>query len=243
MRKLIVSVVLVAVIVFSLRSFFVDRIPKLAAQFLSHGMHVPIYLKKIVFHSSFLEVKDFAMVNPKEANFEYALTVDTLHVSAPYMSYVFADPLVLDHIFLEDVRINLEISKDNTTACNWNIIAENVKANRTHWYSNERKTFIKQLILRNIVIGVKLYGKNVQVLSPIPIMEFHNIDVSEGLPIQEISKIIVDKLVSTVYASEAVKAFFSLPFQLLIKPFDSKNPKDSCQGYTPDPGFKVLAWF
>ena len=239
MRKLLVSVILLVLIALSLRSFFRDRIPALGAQFLTKTMHVPVELKKAVFYKEAFQIEGFSIRNPKAENFKNAISIETIHIEAPYSRYFLQDPLIIQHIFLENVRINLEISKDKTTACNWNIITGNMNANHTHWYSNERKAFLKKLILRNVVIGVKLYGKKIEILSPIPIIEFQNVDVNNGLPMQEISKIIIDKLTETVFAAEAFKRIIGLPFQVFIQPFESS--KGSCSEYRPDPAFKILA--
>ena len=238
MRKLIVSILLLVLIAMSLRSFFKDRIPALASQFLTKAMHVPVQLDKAAFYKNFFEIEGFSIKNPSQSAFKNAISVKTIKVEAPYSHYILQDPLVIDRFFLENVTINLEISKNKTTACNWNIIGNDINANKTHWYSNERKVMIKNLVLRNVTIGVKLYGKKVKVLSPISIIEFTNIDVNNGLPIQEISKIIVDKLMDTVFSAEAFKQLVGLPLTLLVKPFDA-NKKNSCLDYKVDSDFKI----
>lgn len=239
MRKLIVSIVFLALIGFSLRNFFSDKIPELASKFLATSMNIPVELDKATFYKDFFQIEGLSIKNPNQSVFKNAMTVQTIKVEAPYSRYIFADPLVIQNFFLENVNINLEISKNKTTACNWNVIGSHVKANRAPWYSNERKVFIKKLVIRNLTIGVKLYGKKVKVLSPISIIEFKNIDVNHGLPMQEISKIIVNKLMDTVFSAEAFKQLMGLPLTFFVNPFDSSK-KDSCSDYKTDSDFKAL---
>ena len=232
MKKLLVCAILLIVILGAGVDFIYHRLPSMVSEHLTEKAEVPVHLKRVRVSPGAIYIHDFSVNNPKTDIFKHALTVKTMTLQTPYINYLFKDPIIIDHLSLQDVYVSLEISKDNTMACNWSIITKNMNNNSAHWYSNERKAFIKKLSFCNVTVAIKLYGKTPQVLSPIDRIEFANVDVENGIPTKEISKIIVNKMLNSLFSLEAIKGLFNFPlapFKLFSKPFNKKG--DPCEDY------------
>lgn len=187
---------------------------------ISRKMEVPVTIQRVQFNKGFFQIENFQMENPNEAELPTALKVETIRVDSPYRQY-FEDPIVIDQIHLDTVYVNIEIYNKDQTEGNWHTIMNHMEKEHSSPLSVERSTLIKKLILTNIQIDLILADGKVRHLSPIKRLEFDNIDSEKGIPIEEISEIIVQKMMSSIFLEKGLKAIIEAPVKILkgIFPF------------------------
>ncbi len=238
-RPVVVWIVFIAMLL-ALGTFLYLRIGTVISDSLSAKLGVKTKVDNINLLEKGLELEGFKIQNPRHSPVKNALTIENLGVKTPWMQ-VFANPIILDEISLENVYVSLVMSRDHKSACNWNILINNMSSGSPKWYSIKRTALIKHLVLKNVTIEIQLFGKKPQTLSPIDKLEFFNIDVKEGIPTNEISSIIVNKMIGSIFSLNTVKSILGLPFEafkFIFTPGSSEGGDDPCPMY-PNYGKKT----
>lgn len=205
------------------------NISTIASNILTRKLDVTTTIKKIDLKPKQITLEDFEIKNPKGSSLHKAMSSQEIQIKTSF-SQLIADPIIIDEIALNNVYVSLIISSDQKSACNWNILLKNMNRDKPKWYSIQRTSLIKHLILKNITIEVQLYGKQPQTLSPIDKLEFYNIDVEKGIPTKEISNIIVSKMIGSIFSLDMIKRIIGLPLNALdfiFKPFENNSEKNN----------------
>lgn len=190
------------------------------AQIISHKTKVPVTIQKVEFSKESFEIRELQMANPKEARLPTALKIETIKIDSPYRQY-FEDPILIDQILVNDVYVNIQIYDKAQTKGNWHTIMNHMAEDHNSPLSVERPAVIKKLILTNIKIDLILSDGSMHHLSPIERLEFDNIDSDKGIPIQEISEIIVQKMMDSIFLQKGLKAIIEAPVDIIkgVLPF------------------------
>lgn len=208
-------------------SFFISRI-------LSEKLDVKAKVEKVQLKKSEIILNGIKIKNPKGSEIRNAFKANQVSIKASYLNLV-TNPILIDQILMEDVYVSLILSRDNSSACNWNKLLSKMSNDKPSWYSIQRTAVIKDLTLKNITIAIQLFGKPPQKLSPVKVIHFDHIDVQKGIPTKTISKIIVSKMMSSIFSLSSLKSLIGLPLDALdfmIKPFEKS---DSKKGDSPCP--------
>lgn len=190
------------------------------AQIISHKTQVPVTIKKVEFSKKSFTIHELQMSNSKEARLPTALKVEMIKVNSPYRQY-FEDPIFIDQILVSNVYVNIQIYDKEQTKGNWHTIMNNMEEEHNSPLSVERPAIIKKLILTNIQIDLILSDGSIHHLSPIDRLEFDNLDSDKGIPIQEISEIIVQKMMNSIFLEKGLKAIIKAPVDIIkgVLPF------------------------
>ena len=190
------------------------------AQIISHKTQVPVTIKKVEFSKKSFTIHELQMSNSKEARLPTALKVEMIKVNSPYRQY-FEDPIFIDQILVSNVYVNIQIYDKEQTKGNWHTIMNNMEEEHNSPLSVERPAIIKKLILTNIQIDLILSDGSIRHLSPIDRLEFDNLDSDKGIPIQEISEIIVQKMMNSIFLEKGLKAIIKAPVDIIkgVLPF------------------------
>ncbi len=190
------------------------------AEIISRKALVPVTIKKVQFNKESFQIEELQMANPKGARLPTALKVETIKIDAPYRQY-FEDPITIDQIHLNNVYVNIQIYNKEQTEGNWHTIMHNMEEDHNSPLSIERPALIKKLILTNIQIDLILSDGSMHHLSPIDRLEFDNVDSERGIPIQEISEIIVQKMMGSIFLEKGLKAIIEAPVDIIkgVLPF------------------------
>lgn len=235
MKRLVGLIVILVILVFGSGFLLYYLLPDMAARILTEKLNVPTRVKSISIGKEETVIHGFVMKNPKGSTIQNALAVNSIVIRSP-ISHYFGNPIVLDELLLSNVFISIELSRNNKIPCNWDFITQNMHGEKPHWYSVTRKGLIKKMVLTNVVIEVKQFGKKPLKLSPVPVIEFNNIDVDEGIPTSEFSKIIVSKMMGSIFSISSLRAVISAPFDAFGFFFDpakrKKGPPDECPKYS-----------
>jgi hypothetical protein len=190
------------------------------AQIISHKTKLPVSIRKIDYNKNAFIIHDIQLANPKQARLPTALSSETIKVHAPYRQYL-EDPIVIDQIHVDNSYINIQVYNKEQTKGNWHTIIDNMSEDQNSPLSVERSALIKKLILTNIKIDLILADGSIYHLSPIERLEFNDLSSDKGVPIQEISEIIVHKMMGQIFFEKGLKAIIEAPVNVIkgVLPF------------------------
>lgn len=188
--------------------------PLILSHIISHKTQLPVTIQKIDFHKGSFTIHDFQLANPKEARLPTALRTETIKVDAPYHQY-FQDPIIIDQIHVDHSYLNIQIHDKEQTKGNWHTIIGNMTEDHNSPLSIERPALIKKLILTNIKIDLILADGKIHHLSPIARLEFDHVSSDKGIPTQEISEIIVQKMMGQIFLEKGLKAIIEAPVNII----------------------------
>ena len=220
MKKLIAILLAIALVLGGLGYLAYRNSAAILAEMISKKTMTPVSIKSIEWRKDRFTIKDLTIGNPKGTRLPTVLQVETLNVEAPYRQY-FKNPIIIDQILLDNVYVNIQIYDRNQTQGNWQTIIANMAIDHKSPLSIERPAIIKKLILLNIQIDLILSDGKLRRLSPIPRLEFENISSDKGIPTQEISEIIVQKMMHSIFLEKGLKTIIEAPVDVIkgIFPF------------------------
>ncbi len=190
---------------------------------ISHKMRVPVSITDISFRPRGFSIHELKIKNPKQATEKHALKAKTITIDAPYINYI-KKPVVIDEITINGVYVSIEFYDKKNKEGNWITLLKNIDKDNTSIFSFERVAIIKKLILTNITIDLTFAGQRTQRLSPIDRLEFDNVSSEKGIPTQEITEIIIKKLMGSVFVLSGLAKIFEtvveIPIDVLELIFD-----------------------
>lgn len=194
--------------------------PLILAEMLSNKTHTPITIRNIDFRKEAFTIEGFLIGNPKEARLPVALKAETINVETPYKQYLWS-PIIINKIHMDNLYVNIQIYNKDQTEGNWQTIIKNMDEDHKSIFSIERETVIKKLTLTNIQVNLILSDGKLHKLSPIARLEFDNVTTEKGIPTQEISEIIAQKMIESLFFQQGIKAIIETPMKVIkgIFPF------------------------
>ena len=220
MKKLI-SLILIIIILAAGASYVAYLNSALIlARIIFHKTMTPVTIENVDFNPQSFVIGGLLIANPKEAQLPTALKVQKITVDAPYKNYI-KDPIVINQVLMNNIYLNIQLYTKDQTKGNWQTIMENMAVDHDSLFSIEREAIIKKLILTNIKIDLILSDGKVYHLSPIQRLEFDNITSDKGIPTQEISEIIVQKMMQQIFLEKGLKSILDAPANVIkgVVPF------------------------
>ncbi|MEM7174857.1 MAG: hypothetical protein AAF443_02870 [Chlamydiota bacterium] len=216
MRKLLAILIFFLLLVLGYGYFVYYHAGYLLEKIIASKTNLSATVGELRFDPGQIAIENFQIANPKEAKLPTALKVETISVTAPYKNYL-KNPIVIDNIHLEQIYINIQLYDRSQTRGNWQTLIAKMKENtkETSFFSIERETEIKRLLLTNIRIDLILANGQRRMLSPIRRLEFHNISSAEGIPIQKITQAIIQHMMQSIFLEKGLRSLFQAPESLL----------------------------
>ncbi len=209
--------------------FLYFNVAHLLAKIISHKMGLPVSIESVDFAKNRLTIRKLSIKNPPKARLPIAFEVEKIEVIAPYSHYI-KNRIRIEKIDLSHLYINVQIYNKEKTGGNWQTIMSRVDQDNKSPLSFEREVTIKELLLTDIKVDLILSEGERHHLSPIDKIEFKNLTTEKGIPIQEISEIIVKKVIKSVFLSQVFKTIIDIPvdlfkgiFRLLGEPQEMKE--------------------
>lgn len=184
------------------------------AHIISRKTHLPVTIKKISYHKNAFVIHDLQLANPKGTRLPTALKTETIQVDAPHRQYL-EDPIVINQIHVNHSYVNIQVYNKAQTEGNWHTIINNMSEDHNSPLSVERPSVIKKLILTNIQIDLILADGSIRHLTPIERIEFDNVNSERGIPIEEISEIIVQKMMGQIFIEKGLKTIIQAPVNII----------------------------
>jgi len=203
MGRIIFAIVLFFVIVFGAAYYIATGAPAILSAFLSHRIHAEVKVKRLDFKKDAICIRNFIIKNPKKAILPDALKIQHTKITAPYKHY-FKNPIEIDEILLEDVYLSILLKKGSKVPCNWHHIFETMEESSGPSIGPKRSFEIKTLAIKDLRVEVAIAGSKPKTVT-VDKLAFHNIKSDEGLPIEELSHVITQKLVSEIFSLGMVK--------------------------------------
>ena len=214
MKKLIAILVAVILVIAGLGYLAYLNSSMILAEIISKKTMTPVSIKDVIWEKDSFTIDDIMIANPKPARLPAAMRVKSVKVDAPYKQY-FEDPILINQIHLDNVYVNIQIYNKDQTEGNWQTLMGNMAVDYKSPLSIERSALIKKLILTNIQIDLILSDGKLHHLSPIERLEFDNISSDKGIPTQEISEIIVQKMMQSIFLKKGLKSIIEAPVDII----------------------------
>ncbi|MCB1118120.1 MAG: hypothetical protein KDK50_06035 [Chlamydiia bacterium] len=213
----LISVILFILLLCVGASFYIyPRLPYYLSKNLSEKFQVPVHVNTIDVNKNMILLQGIDISNPKQSTLPTALKVAKTSVEAPLTNYLKKN-IVIEQIQLDDIYASIEFYTKGNTEGNWTVLIDNFDSNNKFGSSQDKQpsgnVLIKKLIMTNINIDLKLYGKDVNRLSPIPRLEFENVGTEEGFPVEEITEIIIQKLIQQIFSLQGLSNMFKSVIQ------------------------------
>lgn len=236
MRKWITFLILFVLLIVGATYFAYSQAAYLLQTIISSRTNLSTTIEAVHFNPSQVMINNLQIANPKEAIAPTALKVASLSITAPYNHYL-KDPIVIKEIHLDQIDLNIELYNRSQTRGNWQTLMKQMeqKEKKKSFFSIERKTEIKKLLLTTIRIELILANGERRRLSPIRELAFYDISSEEGIPMQEISQAIIKHMLHSIFLEKGLKSLFQAPENLLrgvLSPFFSHQPLSRRPPYT-----------
>lgn len=214
MKKIIAILVATILVIAGLGYLAYLNSSMILAEIISKKTMTPVSIKDVIWKKDSFTIDDIMIANPTPARLPTAMRVKSIKVDAPYKQY-FEDPILINQIHLDSVYINIQIYNKDQTEGNWQTLMGNMAVDHKSPLSVERSALIKKLILTNIQIDLILSDGKLHHLSPIERLEFDNISSDKGIPTQEISEIIVQKMMQSIFLQKGLKSIIEAPVDII----------------------------
>ena len=144
--------------------------------------------------------------------------------------------LLFNRILIEKIYLGIEFYNQNRTRGNW-VTLMNCLGTDDHDSKEGNYSIIRELILRDLQIELLLAGSRPNYLSPVNEIRLTNIRSDDGRIAQELTKIIIQKMMEQVFILKGIKTILDLPgnvldttqglFETFMLPFGGGSIKQS----------------
>lgn len=196
---LIVVAIIAAVVIVTL---YWSRLPEFISSKLSEKMRVQVSIEEINVGWDAIGVNNVSVGNPEGYRLAKAFQTESIDVQAPLPNYL-DNPIVIDKVQLDHVYVGIELDSKKSKTGNWTVILGNLEGGEKKPSKGGKKVLIKKLILTDIKIDLA-YNKENQVthLDTIKRLEFNNVSSEEGIPLEQISSIILNQMLKKIFSIE-----------------------------------------
>ena len=118
---------------------------------------------------------------------------------------------------MNNIYINIEFYTEDKLEGNWQTLINAMETVDKSNSKGERQSHIKKLVLNNIQVTLILSDGKIHRLSPIKHLEFNDVTSDEGIPINEISEIIAQKMLYSIFKEEGLNLIIKIPFKVIKK--------------------------
>lgn len=221
------SAILIAIILAIVILLFIgwSRAPDMLANSLSKKMKVSVEIDDISLTMNSITIDKFEIGNPKGSILPKAFSASTINLLAPLRNY-FYNEVIIDEMDLDNIYLGIEFDSQKSKKGNWTTIMGNLKA-ATANQKSKKVVLIKKAVLTNIQIDLayRKEGK-VQHLKPVDRLVFTNISSENGIPTDQITKIIFDQMLQSIFQKENLENMLQdllqpnqTPLQRALSPF------------------------
>jgi len=195
---------------------YIRRVP-LLTEYLSQKMGTTVHVGAVDVSWNTITIERIKVDNPQGYKLPVALQIELLSLETPLSEY-FKKHIVIDTVTLKNVYLGIEFKDSNHTRGNWTQLISNIDSNNssteptgkapptpTKSVRHQRTVLIKKLLFLNIDVDLMLSGdSSPRRLSTIQKIELDNVNSEEGLPTEEITEVIVQKLMEQVTSLKGI---------------------------------------
>lgn len=175
-----------------------NSFPSWLSRTLSEKAGVPVSIGDISVSPWSISVDRFRISNPPRSILPNAFTAKKTKADVPLTHFLRKD-LVIPQMTLENIYLGIELESLKSKRGNWDTIIKNFDRNSDDTSHSDRTVTIEKLVLLDLQIEIVFYSDGeVKRLKPIKRLEFHNVGSKGGLPIEQITKIIMKEIMNDI---------------------------------------------
>jgi hypothetical protein len=133
-----------------------------------------------------MNLKNFYIKNPRDTKTKFAFLADNIEVDFS-INKLFLYPSIINHILVENIKLNIECKNPLCSRNNWTAIVDNIS-------SKEKKTSAKKEILiqkinfRNLIVDIYDLGldSTKKKTAFVKEIEFNNVNDKDGFPTKKL---------------------------------------------------------
>lgn len=169
----------------------------------------------IAFRNDIIILRNLKIGSPPQGHLPTAFSAKEIRLDAPFLNYL-KKTVDIRSIEVNDVYIGIEFYDDDRKHGNWTEIMGDLASDPKIKSRLPRKALITELAFNDLEIEVLLYGwEHSRKLKPIPHLLFHNLDTEDGRITQEITQIVIRKLMGHLFLLKSVQDVLSVPTTIL----------------------------
>lgn len=210
----VVGVLLVVCVALAATGYFLyPKLPFFLSRSLSEKFKVPVRVGNVNMTYDLIHIDGLEIANPPQSQMQTAFVADVIDIKAPLPHYLKKD-IIIEEISINNIYTSIEFYNRKNTTGNWSVLIDNLDSNESFGGSERqgsnnvdkagRTVHINKLILTNISVDLMLYGKKRIRLPPISRIEFDDVDSEKGLPTEEITEIIVQKMMGRIFSIHGI---------------------------------------
>ncbi len=208
--------------------------PKWLPEFIAKKVETTTGLKtrigSIHFDHNQIMVNGLNLANFPGSILSSAMKIDSMQINSS-LSSLLKKQVVIDQIQCQDIYVGVEFQSQSNQMSNWNQVLNHMDRSSKGGkdQESEREVLIKKLILKNSTIQV-VYKTNPQKIQTYKIktMELNNLSSRGGLPIDQITKVIIRQSIQEIFSPKNLgnlfKNLFPKNFNPLAPIFSSFDP-------------------
>ncbi len=222
-RSLFAFIALCIILLLTLNTF----IPAILASQLQKRAQVGVSIGSVGLSLDSINIQNFVIDNPTGSVMPQALSIDNCESIVP-LANLLKQEIVIPSIALENVFIAIEFESKKSSEGNWTTIVGNLASSSTNEAKEEDKSvLIQKLKLTNLNISLvyKDDRKSIKQFQ-IPSLEFKNVSSQNGLPIAQITQIIIQQTLKEIFSLKGLQNML----KNFISPKGSLNPLNGLKG-------------
>ncbi|MCI5052153.1 MAG: hypothetical protein MRY21_03330 [Simkaniaceae bacterium] len=209
MRKIVYtlcSIGILLIILFSALFVGYRMVPVYLSGKLTHLMGVDVTIDKFQLGWKHFNFQNFVIDNPPKSSLPLACKVEKIQFDAPFNQY-FRPHIKINEIAFDNVYVSIEFYDSSNKEGNWVTIMQSLTRGDQQPETkplHARTVQIDELVLRNVNITLKRYGKNALRLVPLKEVRLKNINSEKGLPMEEISQIVIRQAIKSISLASGI---------------------------------------
>ena len=235
MKKFLVILAIFLIILFGGAFYVVEKAAEIMSYVISQKTGTPVHIDQIYFKKDAIRIVDLKIGSPSESKLKTAFKAGNIVIHAPISNY-FNDPIVFNRILIEKIYLGIEFYNQDRTRGNWVTLMNRLGADDQDSKKGSY-SIIRELILRDLQIELLLAGSKPNYLSPVNEIRLTNIRSDDGRIAEELTKIIIQKMMEQVFILKGIKTIIDLPgnvldttqglFETFMLPFGGGSKKQS----------------
>lgn len=222
MKRFIVILIILLIILFGGTFIVWRQLPELVSYMIAKQTHTHVHINAIRFGTEEILIDTIIIDSPEGASIKKALVVEEMKIHAPFSAYA-RTPVIIPDVILNNIYLGIEFYNKERTKGNWVTIMSDIdgeeekekKEPDTYLQEKQNYGLIRNLDLNQLNIELKLYNEGPVKLSTIPNVHFKDVRTDNGQIAEELTQIIIKKMMYSVFIMKGIQTVINLPKDVL----------------------------
>lgn len=198
LHTLFYIVLILFLILMGFTFFAWERRADIFSNYMTANLGIDISADDLYFTPHSIVIDRFTIGNPTGYQNPYAFDARTITIKAPLKNY-FQKNIAIEQVWIDRIGLDVAFTDDKRTQGNWSELMLKLDQDSAKSDSKPRSILIKHLLFTDTKVDLTLKGdRKPKQFDPIPRIDLYNINSEEGFPIEELTQIIVKKLMEQI---------------------------------------------